>query len=458
MGDLAGILRDTLERRFPRVAVVGELSNLRVYPGSGHAYFTVKDPRASLACVLFAEHRSRLGFTPEDGQQVIVTGRITFYRKSGQLQLSAEHLEPVGRGALMAEFAARARALEAEGLFAPQRKKSLPRFVRTVGVVTSRDGAALFDVIRTIRRRDSRTRIVVSPTQVQGKSACFHVVRALARLERFGECDVIVVVRGGGSLEDLWAFNEEALVRAVANCRTPVISGVGHESDTTLTDLVADVRASTPTAAAEQAVPVRRDVLAYLDALAARLDRAYRRDIDRFRVRLLRLEGRLPPKSHLLAEPAQTLDTWTARAQHAVRALLLARERRLRSAEKRLTMLAPSVRLGQQRTALAHLAARLDPAARRALPAQERIVVLRDRLSPALARRLEQARHRLELAERRLFDLSPRAVLERGYAVVRTQAGQLIDDARLVRSNDCLEVELAHGSLRVRVEGHRNGA
>ena len=452
VGELAGLLRNTLERRFPRVSVIGEISNLRVYPGSGHAYFTVKDRRASLACVLFAEHRNRLGFRPEDGHEVVVTGRITFYRKSGQLQLSAEHLEPVGRGALMAEYAARARALTAEGLFAPARKKSVPRFVRTVGVVTSRDGAALYDVIRTVRRRDPRARIVVSPTPVQGKSACFHIVRALARLERRKECDVILVVRGGGSLEDLWAFNEEPLVRAVAASPTPIIAGVGHESDTTLVDLAADVRASTPTAAAEQAVPVRREVAASLGALAARLTRAYGRNLDRLRVRLLRLAARLPARERLLSEPAQTLDTWTARGQRAVRRLLLDRERRLRAAEQRLTALAPAARLGRQRAAIARLDARLHPAARRALPATERVTSLSDRLGPAMTRRLEGARHRLELAERRLFDLSPRAVLDRGYAVVRTETGRVLDDARRVEAGQQLRVELARGRIRVRVE------
>lgn len=452
VGDLAGILRNTLERRFPRVAVAGEISNLRVYPGSGHAYFTVKDRRASLACVLFAEHRSRLDFAPEDGQEVVVTGRVTFYRKSGQLQLSAEHVEPVGLGALMAEYAARARALSAEGLFAPDRKKRVPRYVRTVGVVTSRDGAALYDVIRTVRRRDPRARIVVSETTVQGKSACFHIVRALARLERLRECDVILLVRGGGSLEDLWAFNEEPLVRAVAASATPIIAGVGHESDTTLVDLAADVRASTPTAAAEQAVPVRREVITHVGALAARLTRAFGRNLDRIRVRLLRLEGRLPSSAHLLAEPAQTLDAWTARGHRAVRRLLLDRERRLSAVERRLTALAPAVRLGRQRTALVRLDTRLHPAARRALPSGERVTSLSDRLLPSMVRRLESARHRLELAERRLNDLSPRTVLDRGYAVVRTERGEVVDHARRVTPGQRLTVELARGRIRVRVE------
>ncbi|MFW5856986.1 MAG: exodeoxyribonuclease VII large subunit, partial [Planctomycetota bacterium] len=264
-----------LEGRVGRVWVEGEVSNLS-RPRSGHLYFTLKDPHAAIGCVMWRSAAGRLAHAPADGELVRVRGQVTVYEPQGRYQIVCDSLRPAGRGALQAQLEALVARLREEGLFDPDRKQPLPAHPRTVGLVTSPTGAAVRDMIRVLRRRLPGVRILLSPTPVQGAAATDALVAALQRLDASGLADVILLGRGGGSLEDLWCFNEEAVVRAVAACRTPVVSAVGHETDVAITDLAADMRAATPSEAAEAAVPAAADLAVTLRTTAARLGRAPR--------------------------------------------------------------------------------------------------------------------------------------------------------------------------------------
>jgi len=383
---LAG-LRGMLEDRVGRLWVAGEVSNLRRAP-SGHSYFTLKDEGAQLRAVLFRGQARRLLFEPENGLELLAYGDLTVYEPRGDLQLLVQALEPRGQGALQLAFEQLRRRLEAEGLFAPERKRPLPVFPRALGVVTSPRGAALRDVIQVTGARMPSLPLRLAAARVQGEGAEDELAAALAALDAHGDVDVILLVRGGGTLEDLQAFNGETLARAVAACRTPVVAGVGHEVDLTIADLAADVRAPTPSAAAVLAVPDRA-------ALASRLQR----DLGRLRAGV---ERRLERAAELLA---------------ARRRALGAQDPRLRMADRR-----------------ARLAA-----ARRAL---ER----------ATSARIERARGELGAVSGRLESLSPLAVLGRGYAIARrVRDGAILRRADQVSAGDEVSVRLAEGELAVEV-------
>jgi exodeoxyribonuclease VII large subunit len=362
--------------------------------------------------------------------EVLCLGQPGIYEKQGRLQFTVFTMEPRGLGALHAELEARIAKLRREGLTDPARKRALPAVPRRVGVVTSRDGAALHDVLRTVWRRDPRAHVRLAPTVVQGAQAHHHIVRALRRLDRSG-CDVILLVRGGGSLEDLWSFNQEAVARAVVQCRAPVVTGVGHETDTTLADLVADRRASTPTAAAEAAVPVRAAVVDHLNAVATRLWRTMEGRLGRERARWSLLERRLP-------SPQRTLHQRRLQVHHALQrtADVAARtvrqsQQRLRSAEKRLAPHDPSLRIAQL---------------------QQRLQRAQQRLEHALSQHHARRRHRLAALAGRLEALSPLAVLSRGYGLVQTADGTVVRRARQVRPGDALRIRLAEGTVQTTVE------
>jgi exodeoxyribonuclease VII large subunit len=437
VSELQAALRGQTERSFPRVLVGGEISNLVVHGTSGHGYFTLKDARAQLRCVMWRDDLRRLRFRLENGQEAILDGRMTVYAASGQLQLSVRHVELRGAGALQAAYAQLAAELREQGLTDPARKRPLPAAPRCVGVVTSRDGAALRDVLRTALQRDPGLHLVLSPCPVQGSGAAPKIARALERLDALGICDVILLVRGGGSVEDLWAFNEAPVARAIAACSVPVVTGVGHETDHTIVDLVADRVASTPTLAAALAVPRRDEQARALAALHARLERAIRARIDARARALLRLEKSLGDPGRILRAQAQHLDELEDRAGHAARRRLARHRDRLSGLERRLRERAPDRAL----------------AARRA-----RLSALEPRLEAAMARRLATARAGLSTLSARLEALSPLAVLGRGYALVRDESGKVVRDADRVPDGARLEVRLEHGELPVRVErGPRSG-
>ena len=440
-----------LEARFANIWIEGEVVGLKV-GGSGHAYFNLKDDLATLPACMWRSAHERLRFALEDGQILRVFGRLGIFAKQGRFQLYVDQAEPAGLGALMLELEQRKNKLQAEGLFDPDRKRPLPRWPRAIGVVTSAHGAAIHDILRVAHRR-CPSRIVLSPAVVQGPEAPHSIRRALARICDLPDIDVVIVGRGGGSMEDLWAFNDEQLARAVAACPVPVVSAVGHEVDVTICDLVADVRAATPSQAAEIVVPDREAIEHRLETLDHRLARAIERSVLDERGRLDQLQARLATRGRAMVQRPRA---------------------RLRGLEQQLAGHHPRTRLGLDRRRLAALEDRLH-AHGRALPrrARARFEQSQARLlrqGPALSRsaraqldalwaQLQRrgrelprlARLRLARAAGALQALSPLAVLERGYAVVTDEHGRAVTDAEQVRPAETIEVRLHRGRLQAEV-------
>jgi exodeoxyribonuclease VII large subunit len=455
--ELAFALKRTVEDAYGLLRVKGELSGFK-RAASGHLYFTLKDEKACIDAVAWRGSVPRLAFEPADGLEVICTGRLTTYPGRSKYQLVVERIEPAGAGALMALLEERRRMLAAEGLFDPARKRPLPYLPEVVGVVTSPTGAVIRDILHRVGDRFPR-RVVVWPVLVQGEGAAAQVAAAI---RGFGELpsggavprpDVLIVARGGGSIEDLWAFNEEVVVRAAANCPIPLISAVGHETDTTLLDHVADRRAPTPTAAAEMAVPVRRDLLLQTGELAARLGHAVVRMVDQRRQQLDGLARGLPRPELLLGLAAQRLDDLGERLRlRSPAELVRLRHERL---DARGSRLAELVRDRLERCA-SELACQHD----RLVP--ELIATRLHLLRPRLAREqaalahgigavLTRARQALDAWAGQLEALSHARVLERGYAIVRSRpGGQVIPRLAAVGGETELDLVFADGELAVR--------
>ncbi len=346
VSQLARRIRGALDASFGRVWVRGEISNLRRY-GSGHWYFTLKDDHGQLQAAMFARENQRLRFRPQDGDEVLVEGRVDLYARRGDLQVVCGWMEPLGAGRLQARFEALKARLQQEGLFDASRKRPLPRVPRRIGIVTSPQAAALQDMLRTLDRLDPTLSITVAATRVQGEGAGRQIAAALELLERSSDVEVILCGRGGGSLEDLWAFNEEVVARAIAACRIPVISGVGHETDFVIADFVADARAATPTAAAELAVPPRAELEAGVADLRRRLEAAWQRGRSQRRRRLDGLSRRLPTPRRRLDAAAQRLDESRERLERATLAQLRVRRARLEAGRRALRALGPLESLGR---------------------------------------------------------------------------------------------------------------
>ncbi len=394
---------DALAARFGAVAVRGELSGFS-RAASGHCYFSLKDAdgaAALLRCAMFRRAAALVDFAPADGQQVELRGRLGVYDARGELQLVVEAMQRVGTGALYEEFLRRRARLAAEGLFDAARKRPLPPFPRVLGIVTSPAAAALRDVLTTLQRRSPQVRVVIYPSPVQGADAPASLVAALQQVSRRAEVDVVLLVRGGGSLEDLWAFNDERVVRAVAACPVPVVCGVGHETDITLADLVADLRAPTPTAAAELAAPLQADARAQLDSVAASLQRALQRTLQTQAQRLDAAAFRLGQPSRKLLAQQQGLDTVARRLGQALRTVH-----------------------GRLDEHLGALSQRLQRAAHARLNRQEKLGSLGQRLQRAVKVQLQREPLRLEAAAQRLAAQDPARVLKRGYAWVELMDGR----------------------------------
>jgi len=423
VSELAHAVKRTMESNFDRVRVRGELGRVMIAK-SGHLYVDLKDADACISTVMWRSNVGMLTFKPEEGLEVVAEGRLSTFPNRSQYQLIADRMAPAGVGALLAQLEKLKKKLAAEGLFAAERKKPIPYLPRSIGVVTSPTGAVIRDILHRLRERFPR-RVLVWPVLVQGPEAAAQIsnaIRGFNRLQGDLRPDVLIVARGGGSIEDLWAFNEESVVRAAAESDIPLISAVGHETDTTLIDFAADLRAPTPTGAAEKAVPVRAELVERVTTLEGRLKNGLVRGLERRRTELRAAAARLPRPETLLQVPQQRFD---------------------RAAERLTAGLVANARMAQSK--LDRIAARLRPQALAADIARRRDLLSRAaaRLKPAMARTLDTHRKHLGAAARMLESLSHKSVLARGFVMVHREDGALVRTAQELNAGDVVELSFA---------------
>jgi exodeoxyribonuclease VII large subunit len=433
---LAAEVRAVLEGSFPLIWVEGEITGLS-QPRSGHWYFGLKDAYAQVRCAMFRNRNLLARFRPADGQQVVIRARVSFFEPRGEFQLVAEHIEPAGEGALRRAFEALKAKLDAEGLFDAARKKPLPPYPRRLGLVTSPTGAALHDCLTVLRRRFPSLAVVLYPVPVQGDGAAAEIAQMLRVADARGECDLLILTRGGGAPEDLAAFNDEGLARTIAALRTPLIAAIGHEIDFTIADFVADRRAPTPSAAAELASPDGAELAAWVSRTDGRLRGAIRRLAGAKGTRLEHLAHRLSRvhPAALLRQRAQRLDELELRQHEAVGRRIERGRQRLARAEGRLLLLSPASRLAAARA---------------------RVVGALRRLAATTRAGLSARRGRLAAAAGKLDALSPLATLDRGYALVRrSEDGRVVRSCALAPPGTRVETLVADGVLACRVEACR---
>ena len=432
---LTRAVRSLLEGHFGAVWVEGEISNL-ARPTSGHLYFTLKDPSSQVRCAMFKARNGLLGFTPANGAQVLVSARVSLYEPRGEFQMVVEHMEPAGEGALRLRFEALKRGLAAAGLFDEAHKKPIPPMPSAIGVVTSPTGAAIRDILHVLARRSPGIPVILYPTPVQGAAAVPGLVRAIQTANRRDEVDVLIVARGGGSLEDLWAFNEEAVVRALFASELPIVTGVGHEVDFTLADLVADLRAATPSAAAERCAPDTRHLLRQIGQFERRLAGRMNARLTEGRLRLDGAERRLVHPGRRIEQSQQRMDELERRLP---RAMALALQR----ATNRIHALASAVQGA-------------DPTPRLALAGQ-RVASLAHRLPHAWrTHQARRARH-VDGLSQTLAAVNPLATLERGYAIVSDASGRIIREVSGLAPGSEITARVARGTVHARVESTEPG-
>jgi exodeoxyribonuclease VII large subunit len=425
-------VRVLLERGFASLWLEAEISNF-ARPNSGHWYFSLKDSTAQVRCCMFRQRNMLCGFAVRDGQKVLVRARIGLYESRGEYQLVIDHMEDAGLGALKRQFEELTAKLTAEGLFAAQRKRALPLLPKRIGVITSPTGAAIHDILHVLARRFAAIPVLIYPVAVQGAAAAAEIVAALRLAGARAECEVLILARGGGSLEDLWAFNDEALARAIIASPIPVVSGIGHEVDFTIADFAADVRAPTPSAAAEIVVPDGEEWLASVRRSAQRLQRGMLRRVEAHRERLRWLTGRaaLVGPSARLSQQGQRLDELEQRLSRALRHMLADRRSMLGERRSRLWQLSPGARV--QATAARHGA-------------------LFARLRAAGLAQLQRSRERLAPLVRTLNAVSPLATLDRGYAIVSREGAGILLDAADAAPGTTIVARLSIGRIRATVQ------
>ncbi|MGQ0693979.1 MAG: exodeoxyribonuclease VII large subunit [Nitrospiraceae bacterium] len=430
VSELTALVRASLETEFAEVWLEGEISNLRA-PGSGHLYCTLKDDSSQIRAVIFRSTALRLRFGLEDGLHVIVRGRVTVYEPRGEYQVVLEHMEPKGRGALQLAFEQLKRRLAAEGLFDQNRKRPLPAFPRTVGIVTSLTGAAVQDMIAILHRRCPILKIIIAAVQVQGDDAAEQIASAIRSLNELREVDVIIVGRGGGSSEDLWSFNDERVVRAIVASPLPVVSAVGHETDVTLADFAADMRAPTPSAAAEAVAPVLSEVVEHLGELTTRCRQAMRSNCGEGRQRLDLLLAQIGNIRFRILEEAQRVDRAVIQMRQTIQGALRRGWEKAYFIRHELATISPGSQVHHGMAVVPQLRSRLMGA-----------------MQYGLERRKQAARSRLGS----LYNLSPLAILGRGYSIVETvSTHQVIRDASQVSVGEEVLTRLAKGRLRCTV-------
>ncbi|WP_420864933.1 exodeoxyribonuclease VII large subunit [Vibrio nigripulchritudo] len=410
------------------VWLVGEISNFSA-PVSGHWYFTLKDARAQVKCAMFRGNNRRVTFKPQNGNQVLVKARLSLYEPRGDYQLIIESMQPEGDGRLQQEFEELKMKLAAEGLFAQSSKQPLPENPKQVGVITSKTGAALHDILDVLKRRDPSLPIVVYPTIVQGEQAAISIAQAIGRANERNECDVLIVGRGGGSLEDLWCFNNEILARTIAASQIPIVSAVGHEVDVTIADFVADVRAPTPSAAAELVSRDNNHKVLSLRQKQQSLHQSFHRFLSEYKMALSQLERKLERQhpSFQLQQQSQRLDELEQRLHSAVMKKLSSHQLKITSLEHRLALNSPELKLN-------HLSNRLSNS--------------KTKLFDAMGRQLLLSRHQLSLAAEKLDTVSPLATLKRGYSITQLENGKVVTTDKSVEAGDVLVTRLAEGEIR----------
>jgi len=419
-------IRERLETHFPLVWVSGEVSNLR-RPVSGHFYFTLKDAEAQLRVVLFKGNHQHLRYKPEEGAQILCRGRLTVYAARGDYQLIVDYIEPAGLGVLAQAFEALKTRLAAEGLFDQAHKQPLPFLPRRLALVTSPTGAVVRDFLRLLRRRFPQVEVLIYPVKVQGADAAGEIVQALEDLPRYPRVEVIVLARGGGSLEDLWPFNEEAVARAIFRCPLPVVSAIGHEVDFTIADFVADERAPTPSAAVELVVPDQAELGRRVDRLAASLWHGWRRHLEGERRHLLAVTRRVPNLTRRLVDLRLRLDDRADTLSRRFKRCLEASHQKVRLAGTRLFLQSPGKAI---------------------IPARQRLEQLSWQLGQAWRRDVRERRRHLDFYEGHLVKLDPLTILKRGYAVAtRLPEGTIIREALTVPPGSEIRVRVAQGSM-----------
>ena len=428
---LTALMRDTLEENFERVWVRGEVSNVS-QPSSGHLYFSLKDSGAQLRCVVFRGAARNLKFLLQDGMELIVRGRVSIYDQRGECQLVCEYLEPSGLGALQAAFMQLKERLAREGLFEEKRKRSLPPFPRKIGVITSATGAAVHDILNVLERRFASLDVLIYPVRVQGEGAGSEIARAIEDMNRLKLADVLIVGRGGGSLEDLQAFNEEILARAVYNSRIPIISAVGHETDWTICDFAADLRAPTPSAAAELVVASAEELRGILENLSHRLRLSVQNHLSVLATKISSLTRLLSDPSSTLGHLSQRVDDLSARLDFATHTILHRLCENSQQLEQSLLRYSPASGVEKMRQSLTLL-----------LSKAERLTLLH----------LETAQREFGDNSARLGVLSPLATLSRGYSITtRLDNGAVIRDVALITTGDRVRITLARGKALCRVD------
>jgi exodeoxyribonuclease VII large subunit len=437
--ELTRHIKSLLEDYIGFVWVVGEVSNLR-RPTSGHLYFTLKDAESQIAVVMFKNRNVRLRFRLEDGMAVIAGGLVSVYERRGNYQIIAEELEPRGVGALQLAFEQLKEKLQKEGLFDPEHKKPLPMLPQRIGIVTSPTGAAIRDILNVIQRRFSNVHVLIYPVLVQGEQAAGQIAQGIADVDRLANVDVIIVSRGGGSLEDLWAFNEETVARAIYECETPVISAVGHEIDFTIADFVSDVRAPTPSAAAELVVQERETLAEGIEALEKQLDGYIRQFMDslRHRVQLYVESYVFQRPTEPLRQLAQRVDELTMREEQAARTIVQHVRARVERVAGAVALLSPSTQISR---------------------GWESVQDAFARLKTGCAHRINMLQGELETVVGKLDSLSPLAVLARGYSLAwKLPEEALLKDVRALSRGDAVRLQLHKGSAVLSVdEVHPNG-
>jgi len=422
--------RNLLEGHFTTVWVEGEISNF-VVPRSGHWYFTLKDDQAQIRAAMFRGNNQRINFTPQEGMQVLVKARVSLYEGRGDFQLIVEFIEEMGHGALLRAFEQLKKRLADEGLFDDALKRPLPALPKTVGVITSATGAALHDVCTALKRRFSLLNVIIYPTLVQGADAATHIIQALTSANKRNECDVLLLVRGGGSLEDLWCFNDEKLARLIRASKIPIVTGIGHEIDTTIADLASDLRAPTPTAAAEIVSPDVRDIILTVTNQLNRMTHTVTQRLHHLTQQVHHLQKRLPDPKRYCQSQHQTLDYLSARLQKAMDETLKRPALRITHLNHRLAQCAPHRKLKTM---------------------SENLSQLKERLSTTSLNLLKTKQDMVSHIAKTLNALSPLATLERGYAICFSEDKKLVvRDSGDVKSGDTIITKLHRGEVKSKV-------